>query len=204
MRKIGIFLIVLGFLILVVMIYNQYNIERENEKFIDNYIEDTTKIEMEENVVEIEINNHEKRKNINQEQNKIDYTAVLEIPKINLKRGVVNSNKNFSSINYAISVDSNSKYPDEYGNFILYAHSGNCYFSFFKDLNKVNLNDEVYVYYDGVKYKYFITDKYEIKKTGNVNVAIPSQKNLITLITCINGTDKQVVLTGELMDGEDY
>ena len=65
-------------------------------------------------------------------------------------------------------------------------------------------SNQVYVYYDGVKYKYLITEKYEIKKTGNVNVTIPSQKNLITLITCINGTDKQVVLTGELMSGENY
>lgn len=202
MRKVSIILIGLGIILLLVMIYSQYNIEKENEKFINKYIEDTTKIEIEEIPSVSEENNQES--NQKQSNNKIDYTAVLEIPKINLKRGVVNSTENFNSINYAISVDSNSKYPDEYGNFILYAHSGNCYFSFFKDLNKVNLNDEVYVYYDGVKYKYLITDKYEIKKTGNVNVAIPSQKKLITLITCINGTDKQIVLTGELMSGENY
>lgn len=202
MRKVGIILIGLGIILLLVMIYSQYNIEKENEKFINKYIEDTTKIEIEEISSVSEENNQES--NQKQSNNKIDYAAVLEIPKINLKRGVVNSNENFNSINYAISVDSNSKYPNEYGNFILYAHSGNCYFSFFKDLNKVNLNDEVYVYYDGVKYKYLITEKYEIKKTGNVNVTIPSQKNLITLITCINGTNKQVVLTGELMSGENY
>lgn len=53
-------------------------------------------------------NDNQKKESIKQE---INYTAVIEIPSINLKRGVVDSTSNFNSINYAISVDKNSNYP---------------------------------------------------------------------------------------------
>lgn len=44
-------------------------------------------------------------------KNKINYTAILEILTISLKSGIVNSTKNFYSINYAISADKNGNYP---------------------------------------------------------------------------------------------
>lgn len=95
----------------------------------------------------------EKKEN---EKQKINYTVVIEIPSINLKQGVVDSTNNFNSINYAISVYKNSNYPDKEGNFVLYAHSGNSSISYFKNLNKVEINDVVYIYHNGVNIKYLI------------------------------------------------
>ena len=135
----------------------------------------------------------------------INYIGVLEIPKINLKRGVVDSTKNFKSINYAISVDKNSNYPNEKGNFILYAHSGNSYISYFRKLNQVDINDEVYVYYNGVKYHYVIENKYDIEKTGKAKVINLKDNKYITLITC-NQDRKgyQIVVEGKLIDSTAY
>ena len=138
-------------------------------------------------------------------QQEINYTAVLEIPSIDLKRGVVDSTKNFSSINYAISVDGHSNYPDKEGNFILYAHSGNSNISYFKKLINVNIGDSVYVYYKGVKYNYEITNKYDIEKTGKADVLLSNSDKYITLITCNpNRKGYQVVLIGKLFEQSNY
>ena len=103
------------------LFYNVYNYFKEEKEveIADNYIEETKVIDDEEIITE---NDVQKKESIKKE---INYTAVIEIPSVNLKRGVVDSTSNFNSINYAISVDKNSNYPDKEGNFILYAHSGN-------------------------------------------------------------------------------
>ena len=98
-------------------VYNYYQAQKD-EEMANDYIEETKIVDEEE----VEEEQPEIKKEYQQE---INYTAVLEIPSIDLKRGVVDSTKNFSSINYAISVDEHSNYPDKEGNFILYAHSGN-------------------------------------------------------------------------------
>lgn len=192
MRKIGIILLVIGvFLLLSYFLYHGYKNKEEKEN-IELYIESTSVVEV------------EKQEEVKEEKQDstfwVDYKAILEIPKINLKKGMVESTKNFSSINYAISIDKSSNYPNEEGNFILYAHSGNSKIAYFRNLNKLNVNDEVFVYYEGVKYSYQIINKYEIEKTGKMEVIRNSKRKLITMVTCISNTNKQVVLIGEQIE----
>ena len=74
-----------------------------------------------------------------------------------------------------------------------------------QDLNKVELNDSVYVYYNGVKYKYKIFDKYDIEKTGKAKVINSKQDKYITLITCNqNRKNYQIVLVGKLVEELNY
>ena len=48
-----------------------------------------------------------------------------------------------------------STYPDvDKGNFILAGHSGTAYFSYFKNLPKLDIGDVAYVYYKGGRYGY--------------------------------------------------
>lgn len=199
MKKFGWILIFTG--ALMIIFYNVYvssiNIV-ENEK-AEEYIEITSsseEVEEIEEVVNEEIIEEEKKEEPKYE---INYTAVLEIPKINLKRGVVDSTNNFKSLNYAISVDRHSKYPNNNGNFILYAHSGSSSIAYFKNLNKVELNDDIYVYYSGIKYKYTIIKKYDIEKTGKANIISSTSDKYITLITCNqNRKGYQTVIIGKL------
>lgn len=138
-------------------------------------------------------------------EKQLEYTAMLEIPKISLKRGIVNSTKNFNSINYAISADSNSNYPNENGNFILYAHSGNSKIAFFHNLNKLEKNDDIYVYYDGVKYHYTVIHKYNIQKAGKAKVIDSKNNKYITLITCNQKKkDQQTILVGKIKNITEY
>lgn len=201
MRKISIILLVIGiFLLLSYFLYYGYKNKEEKEN-IELYIESTSVVEVEE---QEEIIVEEVKEEKQDSTFWVDYKAILEIPKINLKKGMIESTKNFSSINYAISIDKSSNYPDEEGNFILYAHSGNSKIAYFRNLNKLNVNDEVFVYYEGLKYSYQIINKYEIEKTGKMEVIRDSKRKLITMVTCISNTNKQVVLIGEQINNEVY
>lgn len=200
-KKIGQILCSIGILIIGIYVIYVKNLNVENDNIIENYIEDTSII--------IEVHDEPQEEVIEEvktkKSNKINYTAVLEIPSINLKRGVVDSTAKFKSINYAISVDKSSNYPNEYGNFILYAHSGNSSVAYFRNLNKVNINDDVYVYYNGIKYHYVIQDKYDIKKTGKTVIDKSINNKSITLITCNqNRKGYQIVLIGKMIDSNTY
>lgn len=207
MRKIGIIMIMTGILLLSFYFAYYFGISNKEKEEIDNYITETSIID--ESNISPEETNEEIIEEVKQEEQKqvvqkLDYKAILEIPKINLKNGLVETTKNFDSINYAISIDKNSNYPNENGNFILYAHSGSSRIAFFKNLNKVYINDNVIVYYEGIKYTYQITNKYEIEKNGKLKVFKYEGKKLITLLTCISNTNKQVVLIGEQIKNEIY
>lgn len=200
MKKIAVFLIILSLIILLGYFINIVSLKKESSEKINQYIEETSVIEdaiEEDTSIIVE---QEKPKS-----NKIHYTAILEIPVINLKEGLVNVTKNFNSINYAISVDQKSNYPDQMGNFILYAHSGNSNIAFFKHLDKVSKDDDIYVYYSGMKYHYKIYDKYNIEKTGVTKINNSKNAKYITLITC-NQKKKgyQIVVLGKLVNSMNY
>ena len=200
MRKLGIYLVTIGIAILgFYLIYNK-SIDARNNEDMNKYIEETSVInEQPEEIVE------DQSENTTKENYNITYTAILEIPKINLKRGVVDSTKNFKSINYAISVDNSSQYPIENGNFILYSHSGNSNIAFFNRLNNLELNDDIYVYYNGIKYHYSVRNKYDIEKTGKAKVISRKDDKYITLITCNqNKKGFQIVIEGKLIDEVNY
>ena len=170
-----IFIIVSLVIISFLSVYNYYQAQKD-EEMVNDYIEKTKIVDEEE----IEEEQPEIKKEYQQE---INYTAVLEIPSLD------------------ISVDEHSNYPDKEGNFILYAHSGNSNISYFKKLINVNIGDSVYVYYKGVKYNYEITNKYDIEKTGKADVLISNSDKYITLITCNpNRKGYQVVLIGKLLE----
>lgn len=200
MKTIGKFLILGAILIIVSNYVYIYLNNNHNKQNVDKYIKETSTIVENEEIIQAEETNNETKDENNKENNKtINYTAILEIPSINLKQGIVNSTKNFNSINYAISVDKHSNYPDKEGNFILYAHSGNSSIAYFRNLNKVNINDKVYVYYNGIKYEYIITNKYDIKKTGTANIIKSNTDKYITLITCNPNKDGyQIVIIGKI------
>ena len=134
-----------------------------------------------------------------------NYIGVLEIPKINLKKGIVDKTSASNNVNKNIYTLKETTLPYEQINshIILAGHSGNSYISFFKNLKKLDMKDKINFYYKGVKYIYEVSNRYEIEKTGTTDLKI-TNKSDITLITCISGTNKQVVYVGNLVDKENY
>lgn len=194
---IGIFFIFLGSSYLI---YNQYNNEKQ-DSINDGLIEDYFKVEDE--IIETPQKEIEEEKPVPKE--KIDYIAVLEIPKIKLKRGIVDKNSSYNNVNRNIYTLKETTMPDEEDNshIMLASHSGNSYISYFKNLNKLNLNDEVYFFYKNNKYVYKVIKKYEVEKTGIVKLSKKNSSD-ITLITCVSGTNNQIVLVANLESIENY
>ena len=118
---------------------------------------------------------------------KISYTYVgqLSIPSIRLKRGFVSKNSKYNDINYNITIAKEADYPDvPKGNFILMAHSGNSYISFFDNLYKLELGDVATVSYEAKAYYYKLVKSYEVEKTGKIAIFRDYNKKTLTLITC--------------------
>ena len=126
----------------------------------------------------------------NDKKTNYSYIGELSIPKIKLKRGFVSKNSKYNNIQYNIAIAKEASYPDkERGNFILMAHSGNAYISFFDKLYRLEIGDEATVSYKAKKYKYKLTKVYNQPKTGQVAIyRDPTKKNL-TLITCTHNND---------------
>lgn len=119
------------------------------------------------------------------------YIGYLEIPKIKLKRGFLNKDSKYNTIEYNIMVSYNADYPDVFnGNFILIAHSGDAYISFFAYLYKLKVGDKAYVTYNGQKYTYQLVKIEEQPKTGTIAIHRPNYEvSGLTLITCTKNND---------------
>ena len=122
--------------------------------------------------------------------------GILEIPKINLTKEFYKYESKNNNINKTIKL-LNNEYPNKLnGNLIIASHSGNNYNAYFKNLHKLNVNDFVNIYYDGIEYNYKVTNIYKIKKTGYAHIIRDNSKNTLTLITCI-GKNEQLIYIAE-------
>lgn len=137
----------------------------------------------------------------NNSKNKIEYIAVLKIPKINLEKGLVTKDSKYNNINYGVTILKESDSPEVVnGNVILAAHSGTAYNSYFKDLDKIKVGDGAFIYYNGKTYNYKFVNIYDIDKTGKANIKRDTKVSTLTLITCRYNTNKQIVLIGNLQN----
>ncbi len=119
------------------------------------------------------------------------YVGYVSISKLNLKKGFTEINHRFNTVSRNVQVIKPSNYPDVVnGNFILAAHSGNSSVSFFKDLYKLKINDEVLITYKEKEYKYVIKNIYTDTKDGNVLIKRNKNKTTLTLITCTKNDSK--------------
>lgn len=189
---VGITLIIGSLLTIQFKYLSEKKIEKKEEKSINNFIKENNN-----NPVAEEI----QKENINYTQ--YDYIGVIEIPKINLKRGFVDKNSKYNDVRYNVQILNESQMPNiEKGNFILAAHAGNTRVSFFKNIKNLSINDEVLIYFQNKKYSYKIVKTYEIEKNGYANIVRDKSKTTLTLITCKSGTNYQIIVICELKESE--
>ena len=193
---IGVILIAIG----ISFISYQYLLEKKENAY------SSMNIELFENFTPIVINDNKQLSEITKEEEEVriteasssttnsDYTyykGVLEIPKINLKRGFVDMYSSDNTIDKNIAIIKPSEYPDnEKGNFILAAHSGTGYLAFFANLYKLEKGDIAYVYYNQKKYTYKITNIYLQPKVGKLEIKRRNNIRTLTLITCTKDDEK--------------
>ena len=130
------------------------------------------------------------------------YLAVLEIPKIGLKRGFYNVDSKYNNIEYNVTMVKGSSLPNvENGNLILMAHSGDAYISYFAYLYRLNVGDMAYVTYLGKRYGYQIVNIYRVEKNGVVVIQRNDSRTTLTMITCTKDDDfTQTVYIAELVE----
>lgn len=133
-----------------------------------------------------------------------NYLMVVEIPKINLRKGIYNINSKNNTVNKNIQIMRESDMPNkDKGMLVLAGHNGNSRVSYFDRLNELNKEDKVYIYYANNKYTYEISNMYEAEKNGTITVKKEREKTVIVLISCKKNTkDKQLVYIGNLINIE--
>lgn len=160
---ISILIITLSTTYIIINTYNYYNDKKNNQKSIEAYINNEIETVVEE---------------------KYKYNAILEIPSINLKRGVLDINNEYNDAKYNIEL-----LQEENNTIVLAAHNGNNINSYFGNLHNLSLGDAINYYKDGMLNKYIYSEKYEIKKNGYADIYRKEDKQSIILITCKNNTD---------------
>ena len=171
----------------------------------ENKIEEFFDEELVEKTIVNESATSTKEEDTSKNNQTINYSMVLEIPKINLKKGLYDKNSKYNSVEYNIQILKESDMPNVVnGNLILASHRGNSSVSYFNNLYKLSNGNQVYVYYNNVKYIYEITNMYEVEKTGTITIHRDRDETVIVLITCKKNENKQLVFIGNLVDKEDY
>ena len=126
----------------------------------------------------------------------------LVIPKLNISNNIYEKNSNENNIDKNVVIMNESTLPsDAFGNIILGGHSGTGKYAYFKDFDKLELNDLIYLHYNNKEYKYKIINIHKDIKDGKITVTTVQNRSLITLFTC-NPNDKKtyLIVVGELIE----
>ena len=193
----GLSLIILGLFLFFRDFYNEKEQEQLEKTSIKEYYDN---VKIKESEITYENKSAETQKKTTPKKNKkIDYVAVLKIPKINLTKGLVNKDNPLNNVKYGIEILANSSMPDkEKTNLILASHSGTASISYFDKLDKLKINDKVFIDYENKTYTYNVVNIYDVIKNGKVNLLYNKNKNNLILITCRRNTNKQIVVICEL------
>lgn len=189
----GILLMVIGFSLLISNYVNKkidYAYEYMNNKLF--MAENNTEVEEEVEVEVSEVENVPAEEVDEESLTSDEYIGTLEIPKVNFKRGFVGLNSKLNDVDKNIAIIEGSSFPNvDKGNFIIAAHSGPAWNSFFNDLYILAKGDIANVYYKHTKYSYKLVNSYKVEKNGKVRIKRNKNKTTLTLITCTNGSDHQ-------------
>lgn len=136
--------------------------------------------------------------------NKIEYNYIKkesqEIGKINIHKLNINNNlyeieSPYNNINQNITILKGTTFPNDNNNslIILAAHSGYGNTAYFKDLNKLNKNDEINITIKNKHQTYIVKDIWEEDKKGTISFKKENKPQLI-LTTCSPTNEKKQLI----------
>jgi len=199
---VGSFFILLSISIISFNLITDYINKQKEKDLIKQYYE-TEEYVVDVPVMEEEIVQEEQQVEEKKEEKKVEvnYIAVLKIPKIGLEKGLASKDSYYNNVNRNIQILTESDMPDvDKGNVILAGHSGNSGVSYFRKLNKLQIDDTVSISYNGKEYIYKMVNSYEIEKNGYAHILRNAEKTTLTMITCKHNTNKQLVVICELVE----
>lgn len=164
----GILLILFSIFIISFDIYKNTKKEIQQVELVEDFFQEEPDV-LEEPIEEEEVSTQENK--VETSSPTYNYVAILEIPSIGLKRGIVDFNSKYNNVKYNIQIIEHSEFPIvENSNLILAGHNGSSNVSFFKNLYKVKEDSLIYLYYDGYKYIYKLNHSYDTAKDGKVEI----------------------------------
>ena len=196
---IGSLFILLGITLISLKIYSNYYLDKQEDKAIQDFLDykpDTTvKIDSSTTTIKEE-----------KETVSYNYIAVLEIPKINLKRGLFPINDKNNNVDKNVEILKNSDMPNvTNGTLALAGHSGNSRIAYFHKLYKLKENDQVYIYYQNEKYIYQVSKIERQDKDGTISFTKTKDTTELILTTCDQqNKGKQIVVVAKLVDKIPY
>ena len=143
-------------------------------------------------------------KEINVTQPTDNFYAKIEIPEINIKEKLVPISSEENNVNKSIEILFPSKMPDKKNSIlILAAHSGNSKVSYFKNLNKLNKDNKVFITYNNIIYIYKLLKVEKQLKNGAIEINRIKNNNMLVLTTCDpDYKDMQLILIFILEDSK--
>lgn len=193
-KTLGIILVIVGIIIIGTVIYKKIVTAQKQNQLIDIFEGQIT--------AEHENNNSEEKNELNLDEiNGYKPVAIIEIPSIKLKQGVVEGISN-DVLKYYLGHYDNTAQPGEIGNFVVAGHRVSDYTDAFINLYKVKKGDEILVKTYTNQYTYVIEDSF-IVDPDQIEVLNATEDATITLITCTVGAKQRVVVTGKLIKTEE-
>ena len=113
----------------------------------------------------------------------------VQIPKINLNKTLYKIGSKLNNVEENVTI-LESNLPNI---IILAAHSGTGHNAFFKDLNKLNINDTINLTYTNTNYTYKIINIFEQNKSGYITINEKEYDQLF-LTTCSYNKNKQLII----------
>ncbi len=196
---IGSLFILLGITLISLKIYSNYYLDKQEDKAIQEYLDykpDTT----------VKVDNSTTTIKEEKETVTYNYIAVLDIPKINLKRGLFPINDKNNNVDKNVEILQNSDMPNvTNGTLALAGHSGNSRIAYFHKLYKLKENDQVYIYYQNIKYIYQVSKIERQDKDDTISFTKTKDTTELILTTCDQqNKGKQIVVVAKLVDKIPY
>lgn len=147
-------------------------------------------------VAKVEINYNLNKPKINTQITPIDKDFGIVIPKIGANSKIIpnvdpyNSNIYQVALTKGVAQAKGTSNPTKNGNMFLFSHSSanileaGRYNSIFYLLSKLEKNDEVHIYYKGDKYIYKVSDKKIVDAKDVSYLSGKSNEKVLTLMTC--------------------
>lgn len=203
----GIIVVIIGVIIGIIPIFIDINKKEIENTKIDEYLTNTSNKNNEKDEEENKQQDSNKDPiDSNETDEKLqDYIMILEIPKVDLKKGIYPKDSDLNTIEKNVTILKESSFPnEENGNVILAAHNGNSDISYFNQLHKMNVKDKAYIYYHGTKYTYVVDKTYDVLKDGDVEIERDTNRNTLTLITCRKNKNRHIVIVLYLEEKTEY
>ena len=139
--------------------------------------------------------------NLQKEKHKEDIIGQITIKKIGINKELYKIDSIENNVDRNIKILEGSDLFDEDNSFtIIAAHSGTGPIAYFKDLDKLNKNDEIEINYNGNNYIYIVKDIWNTKKTGSINVPKQNNKQLVLTTCSPNKNNYQLIINSTIKE----